>query len=166
MSWSTLKAAINNVIKTNGNQQITGQVLQTILNNIVSSVGENATFAGIATPTTNPGAPDGPVFYFASEAGIYSNFGGLELEKGLSVIIYNGSKWAAISLDVGSKDDYINILNIISANNIALKYDSENVQLYPILSVDGLYNFTDNAIDTQGTYPTNYHALYLSLIHI
>jgi hypothetical protein len=161
MSWSTLKDAINKVIKTNGNQQITGQVLQTVLNNIVSSVGENATFAGIATPATNPGAPDGPVFYFASEAGTYSNFGGLKLEKGLSAIIYKGSsKWAAISLDVGSKDDYINILNIISANNIALKYNSENVQLYPILSVNGLYNFTHNAIDTQGTYPTNYQALY------
>jgi hypothetical protein len=158
--WTTLKSAIADVIKTNGNQEITGAVLKNTLNSIVNTVGENATFVGVAIPTTNPGAPDGPVFYFASEAGIYSNFGGLELEKGLSVIIYNGSKWAAISLDVGSKDDYINILNIISANNIALKYDSENVQLCPILSVDGLYNFTDNAIDTQGTYPTNYHALY------
>lgn len=158
--WTTLKAAIADAIKTNGNQEITGAVLKNTLNSIVNAVGENATFVGVAIPTTNPGAPDGPVFYFASEAGIYSNFGGLELEKGLSVIIYNGSKWAAISLDVGSKDDYINILNIISANNIALKYDSENVQLYPILSVDGLYNFTDNAIDTQGTYPTSYHALY------
>ena len=158
--WSDLKAAIANIIKTNGNQEITGAVLQNVLNNIISNVGENASFVGVATPSTNPGTPDGNVFYFASEAGIYSNFGGLELEKGLSVIIYNGSKWAAISLDVGSKDDYINILNIISANNIALKYDSENVQLYPILSVDGLYNFTDSAIDTQGTYPTNYHALY------
>lgn len=158
--WTTLKAAIADVIKTNGNQEITGAVLKNTLNSIVNAVGENATFVGVAIPTTNPGAPDGPVFYFASEAGIYSNFGGLKLEKGLSVIIYNGSKWAAISLDVGSKDDYINILNIISANNIALKYDSENVQLYPILSVDGLYNFTDNAIDTQGTYPTSYHALY------
>lgn len=158
-NWSDLKAAVAKVIKTNGNQEITGAVLQNALNNIISNVGENASFAGVATPSTNPGTPDGPVFYFASEAGIYSNFGGLEL-KGLSVIIYNDSKWAAISLDVGSKDDYINILNIISANNVALKYDSENVQLYPILSVDGLYNFTNNAIDTQGTYPTNYHALY------
>lgn len=157
--WTTLKAAIADVIKTNGNQEITGAVLQNALNNIISNVGENASFAGVANPATNPGALDGPVFYLASEAGTYANFGGLEL-KGLSVIIYNGNKWAAISLNVGSKDDYINILNIISANNIALKYDSENVQLYPILSVDGLYNFTDNAIDTQGTYPTNYHALY------
>ena len=52
-NWSVLKAAIANAIKTNGNQEITGQVLQNALNNIVSTVGENATFAGIATPTTN-----------------------------------------------------------------------------------------------------------------
>lgn len=129
------------------------------LDDILRPLIENAVFAGVATTSTNPGTPDGNVFYLASEAGTYANFGDLKLE-GLSVIIYNGSKWTAISLNAGSKDDYINILNITSANNVALKYDVENVQLYPILSVNGLYNFTNNAIDTQGTYPVNYHALY------
>ena len=46
-NWSTLKAAIANVIKTNGNQEITGAVLQNTLNSIVSAVGENATFASL-----------------------------------------------------------------------------------------------------------------------
>ena len=45
---------------------------------IFNSISKNATFAGIATPTTNPGTPDGPVFYFASQAGTYSNFGSIE----------------------------------------------------------------------------------------
>lgn len=89
-NWTTLKAAIANVIKTNGNQEITGQLLQNVLNNIVSSLGENATFAGIATPTTNPGVPDGPVFYIASEAGTYTNFGGVSLNNGLT-IFYNST---------------------------------------------------------------------------
>ena len=31
--WSDLKAAIADAIKTNGNQEITGQVLQNVLNN-------------------------------------------------------------------------------------------------------------------------------------
>lgn len=158
-NWTILKAAIANVVKTNGNQEITGQLLQNVLNNIVTSVGEHATFAGIANPATNPGTPDGPVFYLASEAGTYANFGSLEL-KGLSVIIYNGNKWAAVSLNAGSKDDYINILNIISANNTALKYDVENVQLYPILSTDGIYNSTKDIIETQGTFFKNYRVLY------
>ena len=36
-NWSTLKAAIASIIKTNGNKEITGQLLQNVLNNIVSS---------------------------------------------------------------------------------------------------------------------------------
>ena len=94
-NWSTLKAAIANIIKTNGNQAITGQLLQNVLNNIVSSVGENATFAGIAIPTTNPGAPDGPVFYLATTTGNYSNFGGIELAEGEAVILqWNNGAWS------------------------------------------------------------------------
>lgn len=89
--WTILKAAIADIIKTNGNQEITGQLLQNVLNNIVSSVGEKATFAGIATPTTNPGTPDGPVFYIASSNGVYSNFAGLEVKNAGLYIIYNSS---------------------------------------------------------------------------
>lgn len=91
-NWTTLKAAIANAIKTNGNQEITGAVLQNILNSIVNAVGENATFAGIATPSTNPGVPDGPVFYITSTPGLYSNFGGLNIKEDVSSsIIYNSS---------------------------------------------------------------------------
>lgn len=92
-NWTTLKTAIANVIKTNGNQEITGQVLQNVLNNIVSSIGKNATFAGIATPTTNPGIPDGPVFYLASEPGVYANFGSAELTDQLIILINKNGNW-------------------------------------------------------------------------
>lgn len=88
-NWSTLKAAVANVIKTNGSQKITGQVLQNTLNSIINTVGENATFIGIATPETSPGSPDGPVFYFATQSGVYSNFGGLEIENAGLAILYN-----------------------------------------------------------------------------
>lgn len=98
-NWTTLKATITDVIKTNGNQEITGAVLQNTLNSIVSAVGENATFAGIATPTTNPGTPDGPVFYIALELGVYSNFNGITLKNSGFAIIYNtdDNEWAFIS---------------------------------------------------------------------
>ena len=92
-NWTTLKAAITNVIKTNGNQEITGAVLQNSLNSIVSAVGENATFAGIATPSTNPGAPDGNVFYLATKAGTYSNFNGIEITSGEAVILEWRGSW-------------------------------------------------------------------------
>ena len=99
-NWTTLKAAIANAIKTNGNQEITGQVLQNILNGIVNAVGENATLVGVATPTTNPGSPDGPVFYFANEPGVYTNFDGLEFESPGLVVLYNNTDGAWKSLKV------------------------------------------------------------------
>lgn len=88
-NWSDLKASVAEVIKTNGNQEITGQILQNTLNNIISNVGANATFVGVATPSTNPGTPDGNVFYLATKAGTYSNFGGKELKGSSLVIFYN-----------------------------------------------------------------------------
>ena len=94
-NWLTLKTAIVSVIKTNGTQAITGNALQSVLNNIVSSVGENATFAGIATPSTNPGTPDGPVFYLATVAGVYVNFNEIEVSKGEAVILqWNNGAWS------------------------------------------------------------------------
>lgn len=101
-NWAVLKAAVANIIKTNGNQQITGQLLQNTLNNIISSVGENATFVGVATPsTTNPGTPDGKVFYLAGE-GVYSNFNGITVEAGMLAIFYNSSKgWLVSTIDLG-----------------------------------------------------------------
>ena len=44
-------------------------------------------YAGIATPTTNPGTPEGPVFYIATTAGSYSNFSNIEVLKGETTII-------------------------------------------------------------------------------
>lgn len=61
-NYEELKAAVASVIKTNGNQEITGAVLQNTLTNLISQVGANATFAGIATPDTAPGTPDQNVF--------------------------------------------------------------------------------------------------------
>lgn len=45
-NWSTLKAEVAKVIKTNGNQEITGAVLQNALNNIISNVGGKRIFCG------------------------------------------------------------------------------------------------------------------------
>ena len=101
-NYEQLKQSVSDVIKTNGNQEITGSILQNVLLTIISTVGANATFAGIATPATNPGTPDGPVFYLASEAGTYSNFNAIELQDGLSVLMWNGS-WS--SQQILSVDD-------------------------------------------------------------
>ena len=85
-NYQNLKDAITNIIKTNGNQEITGQVMQNVLLSIINSIGKNRTFAGIAKPTTNPGTPDENVFYIATQTGIYVNFGGAKVYNTLAII--------------------------------------------------------------------------------
>lgn len=126
-NWTILKQAIANVIKTNGNQEITGAVLQNTLNSIVNTVGENATFVGIATPTTNPGIPDGPVFYFANTTGVYSNFSDISIdEMEIDILIFNGLSWE--KLKVIDLSDFKNIKLKISEidNRILLLEDNAN----------------------------------------
>ena len=108
--WTTLKAAIANVIKANGNQEITGQVLQNTLNNMISAIGENATFVGIATPTTSPGTYDGPVFYIAAVKGVYSNFNSAEVDRE-ALILYNTSDGQWNSINAGIAIEYYDSLH-------------------------------------------------------
>lgn len=123
-NWTILKEAIASVIKTNGNQEITGQLLQNALNNIITNVGENATFAGIATPTTNPGTPDGPVFYIATTAGSYSNFGSLEVSKGETAILqWNNGTWTKNAIKPMAEFES-GIVYDVSANNDGAVFES------------------------------------------
>ena len=89
--YSTLKAAIASVIKQNGNNEITGALLQQALFSAIDSLGAGYQFAGIATPATNPGTPDYNVYYLAYQPGAYSNFGATVGVGQIGVFSYNGS---------------------------------------------------------------------------
>lgn len=109
-NYSELIATINDQIKANGNQEITGPVLNSVLQAMVSALGEGYQFMGVATPATNPGTPDGKVFYLAFQSGSYVNFGGAVLKDGfLGVLVYSGS-WTLTSsaIDTGlyNTDNY------------------------------------------------------------
>lgn len=103
-NYEELKAAVASVIKTNGNQEITGQVLQNTLTTLISQVGANATFAGIATPDTAPGTPDQNVFYIAGQSGVYANFGGYEVTKNAVAFNNVSGNWVATELNLLSID--------------------------------------------------------------
>ena len=103
--YEQLKQAVADVIKTNGNQEITGVIMQDTLLSIISTVGSNATFAGIATPTTNPGTPDQNVFYIASEPGIYANFGNVKLMDQVLIFSNNNGTW--YKSEVNIPNDYL-----------------------------------------------------------
>lgn len=61
-------------------------------------------YAGIATPTTNPGTPDGSVFYIANGKGTYANFGGLEVTEDDVVILYYDTVWHKVSTGIASNE--------------------------------------------------------------
>lgn len=88
-TYEILKAAIAAIIRENGNNEITGNLLQQTLLSMVDSVGANAMFAGIATPETIPGNPEQNVFYIATQPGIYVNFNAVTVEDGEVVIFAN-----------------------------------------------------------------------------
>lgn len=90
---SVLKAAVQAVIRTNGNQEITGQVLQNTLTSIINTLGTGAQYIGIATPSTNPGTPDAKVFYIASANGTYSNFGGITVSNEVVILVNTSGSW-------------------------------------------------------------------------
>lgn len=98
-NYAVLKAAIEDVIKTNGNNEITGELLQESLIAMINSLGAEYQFAGVATIATNPGTPDHNVFYIAGD-GLYTNFGATNVPKGcLGIFSYNGN-WIYNVIDI------------------------------------------------------------------
>lgn len=125
-NYTELKAAIAAVIKANGNNEITGAIMQNVLNTIVSTVGANRTFVGIANADTNPGLPDGNVFYIAYTAGNYVNFqskaGNLTVNPGELAILYNEkTNWGKSVIGM-SPDGVIALANITNQINATGRY--------------------------------------------
>ena len=99
MAWTTLLDSIKSYIKQNRNQEITGTVLQNVLVNMVNQLGANMTYAGLATPTTNPGVPNGPTFYIAVSAGTYTNFNGITVAKNeIALLNFYNDTWSKDTL--------------------------------------------------------------------
>lgn len=92
-NYSSLKATIDANIKANDNQEITGQILNSVLNDMVSSLGAGYLFKGVATTSTNPGTPDEKIFYLAFATGTYTYFGNTVIGEGQIGVFSFGSSW-------------------------------------------------------------------------
>ena len=91
--WNLLKQAIDDVITTNGNNEITGAILNAILDQMTDNLGSYQ-FKGVATPSTEPDTPDGVAWYIAAQAGIYANFsGGVIIAGEIGFFKWNGASW-------------------------------------------------------------------------
>ena len=126
-NYNDLKTGINAVIKTNGRQEISGAALNTALNNMITELGAGYQYMGVATPATNPGTPDANVFYLASEAGTYTNFGGIVIsENEVCALVWNGT-WtkqvtgAATAAQVSAIKSHWEITGSVSDNTIVIE---------------------------------------------
>lgn len=101
-NYAELIQSIDAVIKSNNRREITGQILQNVLNQMVGSLGANYQLAGFAEPETDPQTPDQTLFYIATEAGNYTNFGNITLDDGLSFLMWKNSEWTAETIDIAT----------------------------------------------------------------
>ena len=188
MAYENLKSAIKQAIKQNGNQEITGNLLQSTLlsmvdtigtdnteldkkfdkGNIVQTTGEsedkvmsqkatstelekkadktsvealkkNYVFAGIATPTTNPGTPDMSVFYLANQDGTYTNFNGIKLSLGESAILkYNNGTWKKEIFPDTSSYENNDHTKMENATTYMLTHNGENIK--PMTTFDSVFD--------------------------
>ena len=106
-NYNSLKATIDANIKQNGVQAITGQILNSVLNAMVNTLGAGYQFAGVATldPATDPGTPDAKVFYIANGKGTYTNFGDIEVTEDEVVVLYWDSSWHKVLTGIASKEE-------------------------------------------------------------
>lgn len=101
MNYANLISAMSAVIKANGNNEITGDLLQQVLRAIINSLGQGYQFMGVATTATDPGTQDARLFYFAEGPGTYPNFGPLTIpDDGQVYLLVLGASWVSVQLPI------------------------------------------------------------------
>lgn len=153
-NYEELKTAVAAVIKQNGNEEITGQIMQNTLLSMISNIGANSTFAGVATPETAPGTPDQNVFYLAGTPGVYANFGGYELKQG--IVMFTNASGAFTAVDLGFTTDDLKRLFLVDKSIIGIpNVDYNHIYNIPAMGAPSSY-IEDAAFDTGwAIVPTN-----------
>ena len=132
-NYATLKAAVADVIKTNGDNEITGAILQQTLLAIIDSLGAGYQFAGVAEPSTNPGTPDQRIFYITKGSGNFANFGPATIREGEVAILRYSGAWEKISTNIADNETINRALfgnegfianGYINANGVYVAYSS------------------------------------------
>lgn len=159
-NYASLKAAIQDVVKTNGNNEITGALLQQSLLAMINSLGAEYQFCGAATPSTNPGTPDHNVSYLAGIPGAYSNFDGYILnENEIAVFLYNGS-WShnVVWSYSGLKIEYVYGKNLYNPEAAQAGYIDYRDGTFHSVSHQDIRPFATDfiKIDERGLYVGNY----------
>lgn len=147
-NYNVLKTAIQTAVDwDNNDNQISGNDILAILLSIINNtVSVGYLFVGVATPATNPGTPDQNVFYLASTAGTYSNFGGIEVTDKVAIIKGTGSVWSAeyTEIDLGLGDEIDAILTILNGGSTETPITL--TETYGLITPAGVYDPTSPSI--------------------
>lgn len=114
-NYNTLKTAIQDVIKTNGNNEITGALLQQSLLAIITSLGAGYQYAGVATPETQLDVTDQRKFWIAATPGNYTN-GAVLAENDVAIISFS-SGWEKYTLNIPTKTEFNKLRTLIGEPN-------------------------------------------------
>lgn len=105
---------------------------------------EGCLFAGIATPTTDPGIPTKKVFYLAVGIGTYTNFGGITIyENEFAALVWDNA-WEKMPFGI-SPSNTINLLadNLIASVGplpVVSTHTKIDAQIKGLLQTDGTLN--------------------------
>ena len=103
-NYQLLKADIDAKVYENAYRNITGENLNSVLNEMVTTLGAEYQFAGVATIDTNPEISDAKVFYIANGKGTYTNFGGINVTEDDVVVLYWDSSWHKESTGIAREE--------------------------------------------------------------
>jgi hypothetical protein len=97
-NYKILEEAIKRSIKANGAQEITGQVLQGILINMLDTLSDGYSFEGEASTNKIPDTSTKRA-YLASVPGVYASYGNITVDSGeVAILLFDGSSWKKVSL--------------------------------------------------------------------
>lgn len=146
-NWIKLKKAIADVIKTNGNEEITGAIMQQTLISIVDNLGSNAQFGGVAVPSTVPADTDGSVFYLASTQGTYPNFNNIEVDASEIAVFTKDTAGTWVKTSLPIQHPTIKKPLLIGGNVAAVTKGTGVVLSVPTLNADGTETVSELSIE-------------------
>ena len=105
----------------------------------ITNLSKNYVFAGIATPTTDPGTPKANVFYIANGKGTYTNFNNIMLSSGESAILkYNNGTWKKEIFPDTSSYEGNGPTQMEGAPTYVLTHNGENIK--PMTTFDAVFD--------------------------
>lgn len=128
-NYSAIKAAVNAYIKANGRKEITGMILNSVLNATIDSLGRYFQFAGGALPTDDPGTPDQNVCYLATEPGVYIHFGNIRIENEEVALLFWDGTWRKNSILIGIREVFANIDNGVGTPSVDVSFSQGRLVL-------------------------------------